>query len=120
MLIKIIYAIFATSIAQRYPFYIKRKFENLEGGFDAHREIDHNQWNYLYYMYHIKKKDETEFNGMESYVHAKIENDDITFFPMYRAICIKSEDEEKDNIENQIDVIIAKLDELNNNFHYNT
>ena len=50
---------------------------------------------------------------MESYVHSKIEADDISFMPAYRAMSIKNDGEEKDNIENKIKIMISKIEELN-------
>ena len=29
---------------------------------------EHHPWNYIYYLYRIRNKDETDFNGIESYV----------------------------------------------------
>jgi len=29
-------------------------------------------WNYLFYIYSLRNKDETDFNGIESYVEKKI------------------------------------------------
>jgi DNA-directed RNA polymerase subunit L len=83
------------------------------GGFESHIEEDHNLWNYLFFMYAVKKKDETEYNGMESYVAKKIENFDITFMPANRAMCIKTDDETKDNLQNQIKNMIKKMEVLN-------
>lgn len=91
----------------------RHKFENMVGGFENHIEEDHNLWNYLFFMYAVKKKDETEYNGMESYVAKKIENFDITFMPANRAMCIKTDDETKDNLQNQIKNMIKKMENLN-------
>ena len=83
------------------------------GGFENHITEDHNLWNYLFFMYAVRKKDETEYNGMESYVAAKIESFDITFMPAHRAMCIKTDDETKDNLQNQIKDMIKKIEGLN-------
>lgn len=47
-------------------------FDKNAKSFDIHIERDHNLWNYLYYIYHIKTTDKTEFNGIESYVFEKL------------------------------------------------
>lgn len=91
----------------------RHKFENMVGGFENHIHEDHNLWDYLYFMYAVRKKDETEYNGMESYVASKIENFDITFMPAHRAMCIKTDDETKDNLQNQIKDMIKRIEGLN-------
>ena len=48
-------------------------------------------WNYLFYMAYILEKDNTEFNGTESYVYDLIIREDIKWFPVDKALCI-SED----------------------------
>jgi len=44
----------------------------MSAGFERHLEKDHNIWSYLKFMYYIKNKDPTEFNGIESYINEKI------------------------------------------------
>jgi len=38
-------------------------------------------WNYLFYIYNLKQKDSTEYNGIETYVSELINIDDIGWFP---------------------------------------
>ena len=40
--------------------------------FKKHIKRDHYLWDYMFYIYNVKNKDETEFNGIESYVHEKV------------------------------------------------
>jgi len=48
-------------------------------------------WNYLFYIYSLKQKDETEFDGIESYIFSKIQpgKEDISWFPIDKCIEIK-------------------------------
>ena len=48
-------------------------------------------WNYLFYIYSLKQKDETEFDGIESYIFSKIQpnREDISWFPIDKCIEIK-------------------------------
>ena len=39
-------------------------------------------WNYLFYIAHIKYKDETEYSGSESFVAEKVKAFDISWFPL--------------------------------------
>jgi inositol 1,4,5-triphosphate receptor type 1 len=49
-----------------------------------HVKFEHNMWNYIYFISHLQEKDETEFNGEESYVWDKLENKDVTWIPIGR------------------------------------
>jgi hypothetical protein len=42
-------------------------FDKNSYGYKAHIGQDHNVWQYLYFLVHLKCKDPTEFNGIESY-----------------------------------------------------
>ena len=41
-------------------------------GFDHHIKEDHHLWNYLFYMFHLTELEETDYNGIESYVKDKV------------------------------------------------
>ena len=59
------------------------------GGFEYHIKNEHNMWVYMYYLIHIREiEDKSVLNGIESYVHAKSLNRDVSFFPVGRAICL--------------------------------
>ncbi len=46
---------------------------------------DHFLWNYLYFMYGLLRKDHTDCNGVESYVRAMLEREDLAWFPVLQA-----------------------------------
>ena len=50
----------------------RSQFENKGITFKDHCEKEHNMWNYLYYIVHLRTKDKTEFTGPESYVYDQI------------------------------------------------
>ena len=56
-------------------------------------------------------KDEEEMNGVESYVFEKYSNEELSWLPVGRAICIQSESLEK-GIEEKIEHIQDKIGEL--------
>jgi len=76
--------------------------------------VDHNVWNYLFFIQHLQTKEECDHNGIESVVYAKIKNKDNTWFPVTE--CIRANramkeltgDTEK---ENQNEVIYDKMDQ---------
>ena len=48
------------------------KIDRTKVGFENHIQFDHHLWNYLFYMYHLKKKEETDYTGIESYIAEKV------------------------------------------------
>ena len=49
-------------------------FDQFADGFENHIERDHNLWNYLYFLYHLKITPPTDYNGIESYIADKVVN----------------------------------------------
>jgi hypothetical protein len=47
--------------------------------------VDHNVWEYLNFIIHLKEIDPTDLNGTESYILDMFEKSDITWFPMQRS-----------------------------------
>lgn len=39
-------------------------------------------WNYLYFIFCLQKKDETDYSGMEYEINDKIVQEDISWFPL--------------------------------------
>jgi hypothetical protein len=73
------------------------QFETKGIEFDDHTTSAHNVWNYIFFLYSIKKKDVTEYNGLESYVREMVEREDIGWIPLMKAIDIKQNDKEQKN-----------------------
>ena len=90
---------------ERYVF-----FEGDGEGFDAHVANDHNMWNYIYYLIHLETKDPTEFTGVESYVKDKTDKEDISWFPLHKAMVVDNPEEDYKNEEEN--AIQEKLDSL--------
>lgn len=76
-------------------------------GFDYHVQEDHNIWNYLYFMYYLKKKP-SDFTGVESAISHKILKDDHSWFPIGR--CLKLNDEDDESLKSKIDKLRSKID----------
>jgi hypothetical protein len=57
----------------------------MEGGFEAHKLLDHDEWQYVSFIIHIKSIDPCDLNGTESYVLELFEGSEITWFPMGRS-----------------------------------
>jgi len=55
-------------------------------GFLTHIKIDHNMWNYLYFIMLLWEQDKDDDDGLELYVRRAIDNNEITWFPLNKAI----------------------------------
>ena len=61
-------------------------------------------WNYIFYIAYLKSKVKTEYSGFESYVNEKLENYDITWFPLNRALSHSGKnDENKKEMDEESD-----------------
>ena len=45
----------------------RNTFEKNSKGFEYHLTVEHNPFNYIFYMYTLKMKFETEYSGMDRY-----------------------------------------------------
>jgi len=78
-------------------------------GFDNHIKFDHNHWNYLWFIAYLNQKNQNDFGGTESYVWDKIEDQDISWFPLDKAIVLK---DMKDETEDS--TLLSQLERLDN------
>lgn len=44
------------------------KFDNKTVSFEEHVKLEHNIWNYLYFIVLLREKNKTDYTGPESYV----------------------------------------------------
>ena len=63
-------------------------FEKVGVSFNKHTKKEHNLWNYLFYVIHLKLKEPKDYNGTESYVARKLKSNDISWFPIGRALSL--------------------------------
>ena len=73
-------------------------FEKVGISFNKHVKKEHNLWNYLFYVIHLTLKDPKDYNGTESYVSGKLKMNDISWFPIGRALSLSLKTE--NNTEN--------------------
>lgn len=81
-------------------------FDQFADGFENHIDRDHHLWNYLYYLYHLKIKNSTEHDGVESYVWQKViklkkysikyQSHDQSWMPLLKAMTVNQEAEDED------------------------
>jgi len=55
--------------------------------FEYHIKNEHYMWSYVYYKAYLSWKDETDYNGNETYIMDLIKNKETKWFPIGRAMC---------------------------------
>jgi hypothetical protein len=62
------------------------KFEKHSDGFEKHIELEHYAWDYVWYIFYLKEKDETEHTGIESTIFGLYSKNNESWFPVQRSI----------------------------------
>ncbi|KAL1510122.1 hypothetical protein AB1Y20_006454 [Prymnesium parvum] len=62
--------------------------DTMGNGFETHIKQDHNMWNYLNMIVHVREKDSMEHNGWEGYIAEMMAQRDLSFFPRNQAITL--------------------------------
>ena len=73
-------------------------FDREGNGWDEHIEEEHNLWQYLFYIVYLRSRKADEYSGLEDYVSACDQANEIKWFPLHRAMCLKSNDEDENEI----------------------
>eukprot|EP00756_Hemistasia_phaeocysticola_P045004 Hpha_TRINITY_DN1877_c0_g2::TRINITY_DN1877_c0_g2_i1::g.170668::m.170668/K04959/ITPR2; inositol 1,4,5-triphosphate receptor type 2 len=68
-----------------------------EGGFEDHVKNHHNMWNYVYFLYHLRNKEQVLYTGPESHVFSQICERDTSFFPLNKAITLEGRRDDDDD-----------------------
>ncbi|ORY00198.1 hypothetical protein K493DRAFT_348021 [Basidiobolus meristosporus CBS 931.73] len=94
------------------------EFQRHAKGFEHHIKHDHNIWQYLFFLVHLKTKDVTEYTSQESYVAEMLKDSDYSFFPVNRALCLRQREKHDDqriaNLEEMILNLTARIDQASN------
>ncbi|XP_029422778.1 inositol 1,4,5-trisphosphate receptor type 3 isoform X2 [Nannospalax galili] len=83
------------------------KFDNKTVSFEEHIKLEHNMWNYLYFIVLVRVKNKTDYTGPESYVAQMIKNKNLDWFPRMRAMSLVSNEGEGE--QNEIRILQEKL-----------
>ncbi|CAO3631734.1 unnamed protein product [Cunninghamella blakesleeana] len=81
-------------------------------GFEDHVKNDHNIWQYLFFLVHLKYKDRTEYTGPESYVAECLKDANYGFFPINRALSHQNESNDSERLENLEDMAQLLMEKL--------
>ena len=72
------------------------------GGFRRHIEQEHKVWDYLAFVIFIWEQDKDEDDGLELFVRNQIDQADISWLPVGKAICLTSLHEEEQSVTEHI------------------
>jgi len=81
-------------------------------GFKRHISNDHNMWNYLYFIIFIWEQDKDDDDGLELYVREMIEQEDISWFPVNKAICLQLGAEDEQDASHKLDALNTTMHDL--------
>ena len=83
----------------------------VEGGFARHIEKDHNLWQYVFYIVNLQSKNSSDYDGVETFVSDKLEEDVIDWVPNGIAIALQQGDGGGRQEEDE-DPVMAELTQL--------
>ncbi|CDQ74790.1 unnamed protein product [Oncorhynchus mykiss] len=75
------------------------KFDNKTVSFEEHIKLEHNIWNYLYFIVLVREKNKTDYTGPESYVALMIKSKNLDWFPRMQAMSLVVTDGDGDQNE---------------------
>ncbi|KAM9750737.1 inositol 1,4,5-trisphosphate-gated calcium channel ITPR3 isoform 2-T2 [Menidia menidia] len=83
------------------------KFDNKTVSFEEHITVEHNIWNYLYFIVLLREKNKTDYTGPESYVAQMIKSNNLDWFPRMQAMSLVVTD--GDGEQNEMRILQDKL-----------
>ncbi|XP_029911176.1 inositol 1,4,5-trisphosphate-gated calcium channel ITPR3 isoform X2 [Myripristis murdjan] len=83
------------------------KFDNKTVSFEEHIKLEHNIWNYLYFIVLVREKNKTDYTGPESYVAHMVKNNNLDWFPRMQAMSLVVTD--GDGEQNEMRMLQDKL-----------
>eukprot|EP00501_MAST-03F_sp_TOSAG23-6_P000398 GSMAST32.ASY1.ANO1.410.1 assembled CDS len=103
----------------------RNKFEREGINFTQHIKEQHNMWDYLKYMIHIKTKDNSEYNGVEQFVSECITENRIDWFPVNGSMALDTEEGDAELMANVqrmsqcVELVSTELKEIRNSLDIN-
>ena len=87
-------------------------------GFKQHIKEDHHMWNYLYFIFFIWEQDKDDDDGLELFIRQAIENNDISWFPINKAMKLNLAKSKSEVLREQLKASIAgRCKELEGKFN---
>lgn len=74
--------------------------------FDKHIGVEHNHWNYCYFIIKLMHKDEDNYDGNETYIFENYQNQDWTWLPIGKTKAMGRNDESSvgENLNKNLDL----------------
>ncbi|XP_076859966.1 inositol 1,4,5-trisphosphate-gated calcium channel ITPR3 [Brachyhypopomus gauderio] len=93
------------------------KFDNKTVSFEEHINMEHNIWNYLYFIVLVREKNKTDYTGPESYVAHMIKNKNLDWFPRMQAMSLvvtegEGEQNEMRNLQDRLSTTMKVVTHL--------
>ncbi|KAJ8386368.1 hypothetical protein AAFF_G00170730 [Aldrovandia affinis] len=87
------------------------KFDNKTVSFEEHIKMEHNIWNYLYFIVLVREKNKTDYTGPESYVALMIKSKNLDWFPRMQAmsLVVTESDGEQNEMRNLQDRLMSTM-----------
>jgi len=103
--------------------YTRFDFSKRNKDFDHHTEFEHNPWQYLGFLYHIKEVGETDLNGLENFAWDCYNEKETHWLPIGNTKYMQIEEEGDDwgMIKESLDEVIensGKLEDINENIQH--
>lgn len=87
--------------------------ENIgSGSFTGHLASEHNPWDYLFFIFYLKRKDPTTYTGFEQAVFEMLQDRDIGWLPHLRSLALESGEDVSKEEETQQSRDSARLAEI--------
>jgi hypothetical protein len=87
-------------------------------GFKQHIKEDHHMWNYLYFIFFIWEQDKDDDDGLELYIRQAIDNNDISWFPINKAMKLNLAKSKGEILKEQLkESISERCNELEGKFN---
>lgn len=77
-------------------------------GFKTHLRMDHNMWAYLNFIFFIWEQDKDDDDGLEYYVRHKIDANEITWFPLNKAMKLELGDTDQEVLAKKLHSSLEK------------
>jgi hypothetical protein len=84
---------------------------NSPDGFKHHIRDDHNMWSYLNFIFFLWEQDKDDDDGLEYYVRHKIIQNEITWIPMHKAMCLDLGETDMEVMRSEVFGVIKTTEE---------
>ncbi|VDO72955.1 unnamed protein product [Schistosoma mattheei] len=98
-------------------------FDHSNTSFDEHVEVDHNVWNYIYFIIYLRTKLTDDLTGLEIYIDKLIKENEFKWIPRRRAMTLyniengsSEKSEEITALTNSLNKTVKAMDTLNESY----